>query len=605
MNERKNGNGSAERAPVSLHGGGEAGLPRGRTRRRRALGAVLGTLALVALTGAAVAFQISLQGQVGPGVAVAGVALQGASEEAARERLAEELARGLEPVTLRTPKGDVETTLTELGITVDVEATAAAARAAGWRSLPFGLEFWLPGGDAVTPAIAVDEEAFTAGLVEAAELVTLPARDAHLFWDEDGELGVTPAEDGVTLAEEALRTAIVAAVKTGRPFEGPVPTAPLPPDVTTDDVRARLPLAQACLARPVELRLKSRRVFLQPKTMAGMLTVNRGDDADATPLTFDTSEARRTLRRLFKAAERAPLDARFVVNPAGRLTIEPSRDGLVLDMDELLADLDEAVAGGGLRSVHVTLVAAPPELTTEEAERHGLSSRGSQFVTYFDPSHTERVQNIARAAGLADGTVIAPGATFSLNGTLGPRSVNRGFDYAPVIAGDGVLRRGVGGGICQYATTLFNAAFFAGLPIVERHPHGLFIDHYPVGRDATVSWGGPDLKFRNDTGRSLTLRSWVRGNALTVALVGKTGRKVEYTTSPFTDVRKPASTKADPRVVSDADLPRGVVRWERGAEGRTVRVTRVVKEGGRVLLRDTFVSKYRPLDWVKRVGTGD
>ncbi len=214
------------------------------------------------------------------------------------------------------------------------------------------------------------------------------------------------------------------------------------------------------------------------------------------------------------------------------------------------------------------------------------------------------MQNIARAAGLADGTVIAPGATFSLNATLGPRSVNRGFDYAPVIAADGVLRRGVGGGICQYATTLFNAAFFAGLPIVERHAHGFFIAHYPVGRDATVSWGGPDLKFRNDTGKSLTLRSWVRRNALTVALVGKTGRTVVYETGTLTDIRKPASTKAKPRVIEDADLPRGVVRWERGADGCTVRVTRVVKDGERVLLRDSFVSVYRPMDWIKRVGTG-
>ena len=82
---------------------------------------------------------------------------------------------------------------------------------------------------------------------------------------------------------------------------------------------------------------------------------------------------------------------------------------------------------------------------------------------------------------------------------MGPRSVNRGFDFAPVIAGDGVLRQGVGGGICQYATTLFNAVFFAGLPVVERHAHGLLIAHYPVGRDATVSWGGPDFKFENDT----------------------------------------------------------------------------------------------------------
>ncbi len=127
---------------------------------------------------------------------------------------------------------------------------------------------------------------------------------------------------------------------------------------------------------------------------------------------------------------------------------------------------------------------------------------------------------------------------FSLNAALGPRTVNRGFDYAPVIAADGVLRLGVGGGICQYATTLFNAVFFAGLPVVERHAHSLYIDHYPIGRDATVAWGGPDLKFRNDTDKPLMIRGWTDNGVLTVVIVGKTGRTVSYTTSPFYDIRR-------------------------------------------------------------------
>ena len=92
------------------------------------------------------------------------------------------------------------------------------------------------------------------------------------------------------------------------------------------------------------------------------------------------------------------------------------------------------------------------------------------------------------------------GEEFSLNATLGPRTTNRGFDYAPIISA-GVYRQGVGGGICQFATTLFNAVFFYGLPVSERQPHALYIDHYPIGRDATVAWGANDLKFRNDTGQ--------------------------------------------------------------------------------------------------------
>ena len=119
----------------------------------------------------------------------------------------------------------------------------------------------------------------------------------------------------------------------------------------------------------------------------------------------------------------------------------------------------------------VALRVVQPALTTADVQEMGLSALGSQFSTYFDPPNTARASNIALAAKLVDGTIVQPGEMFSLNAALGPRTVNRGFDYAPVIAADGVLRQGVGGGICQYATTLFNAVFFAGLPVVERHAH--------------------------------------------------------------------------------------------------------------------------------------
>ena len=101
------------------------------------------------------------------------------------------------------------------------------------------------------------------------------------------------------------------------------------------------------------------------------------------------------------------------------------------------------------------------------------------------------------------------------------------------------------------------------------------------------------------------IRSWVEGGALTVALVGKTGRTVKYTTSDYYDIRKPSSSRADPRVVYDADLPNGVVRWELGADGKSVKVVRTVRDAqGKVLFTETYVSTYNPRDWIKRVGTG-
>ena len=141
--------------------------------------------------------------------------------------------------------------------------------------------------------------------------------------------------------------------------------------------------------------------------------------------------------------------------------------------------------------------------------------------------------------------VIAPGETFSFNGTTGARTADKGFREAPVII-NGELQTGLGGGICQVSTTVFNAAYEAGLPIVSRTNHALYISHYPQGRDATVNYPDLDLKFRNDTGHWLLLRTWVGSSSLTVALYGTpVHRRVVSETKPLL-VTGPAPTKRVP-----------------------------------------------------------
>jgi vancomycin resistance protein YoaR len=567
-----------------------------------------GTLALCALVllGAAfVAVQIAIAGRVGPGVTVAGVDVGDLSRAAAEKKLQDRLATVVRPVTLETDGEPLSLDLGALGITVDVPATARAAHAHGRHDLPFGLSVWLPFGDAdPRPVVRVDVGAYESGLEAVRSAVDVAATDATL--DLDGrDVTVVPGEDGVSVDPVALERAILAALDEGRAYAGEIPVKAVPPKVSTADAQERAGAAAAYLSRPLTLRLRERSVELTPAAIAGMLAVNTSSDADLYPLTFDNPVAKARLHQLFADAETQPQDAQIVVHAEGGITVLPSRDGIVLDMPRLVDDLDAAASGGGLRQVVVALQPALPGLTSDDVATMGLASLGSQFTTYFDASNPGRATNIALAAKLVDGTIVQPGATFSLNATMGPRSVNRGFDYAPVIAGDGVLRQGVGGGICQYATTLYNAVFFAGLPVVERHAHGLLIAHYPVGRDATVSWGGPDFKFRNDTARAVMIRSWVEGDALTVALVGKTGRSVAYTTGDYYDIRKPASSRSDPRVVYDADLPSGVTRWEQGVDGKSVKVVRTVKDAaGKVLFSESYVSVYGPRDWIKRVGTG-
>ena len=574
---------------------------------RRHVWPATAALILVVFAAGFVALQLVMRDRIGDGVTVASLDVGGQTAAAARDTLARDLVPRVSTVQLQTGADEpLMLTLAQLGMSVDTTATAQAALARSRYRLPLGLQVWLPGGGGdVSPSVRVNAAAYQQGLEAVRAAVDAAPRDAGLEISASGDgVTVVPSKNGTTTDAVALGRAIEASVVRGRAYAGPVPMKAVAPQVSTADAEARAGVAARYLSRPVTLSYRGRAVVLSPRDMAGMLSVNKRADADTYPLTFRNERASARLHELFSWAETPPVNARIEVHPEGGITVTPSKVGEVLDMEVLLDDLDDTALGGGLRSIFVALKPAMPELTSEDVETMGLSSLGAQFVTYFDPRNTTRAGNIALAAQLVDGSVIEPGQTFSLNRAIGPRTTNRGFDYAPVIAADGVLRQGVGGGICQYATTLFNAVLLAGLPVVERQAHSLYISHYPIGRDATVAWGAVDFAFNNDTGKALLIRSWVEGDHLTVAIVGKTGREVTFKTSAFYDSRKPAHSKSDPRVIYDADLGPGVVRWERGIDGHSVKVERTVRDAkGAVLFRDAFVSHYEPLDWVKRVGT--
>jgi vancomycin resistance protein YoaR len=156
-----------------------------------------------------------------------------------------------------------------------------------------------------------------------------------------------------------------------------------------------------------------------------------------------------------------------------------------------------------------------------------------------------------------------------------------------------LLLPSVGGGVCQTATTLFNNAFDLGLPIVERHNHSFYISHYPLGRDATVSWGGPDFEFRNDLEHALLIKASYTEETLTFSFYGTDeGRKVEARVGPRTRFREPKLTYA-----LDPAAPRGSVRTVRGdyQRGFDVTVFRTVTENGEVLREDSFPSRYIPI----------
>jgi vancomycin resistance protein YoaR len=223
---------------------------------------------------------------------------------------------------------------------------------------------------------------------------------------------------------------------------------------------------------------------------------------------------------------------------------------------------------------------------------------GSYTTTYGGTPG--RLHNVQLVAQLIDGALVAPGATFSFNGTTGERNADKGFQEAPVII-NGELQNGLGGGVCQVSTTVFNAAYEAGLQIDQRTNHELYISHYPTGRDATVNYPDLDLKFTNDTRHWLLLRTFVGSGSLTVNLYGTPqDRRVESETGDL------VVTGAVPvKRVDDPTLLKGKSELEiTGSPPRRTSVHRRVYLGNGTLLHDdTWGSTYVGEPTVLRVGT--
>lgn len=211
---------------------------------------------------------------------------------------------------------------------------------------------------------------------------------------------------------------------------------------------------------------------------------------------------------------------------------------------------------------------------------------GSYTTTYGGTPG--RLHNVQLVAELIDGALVRPGARFSFNETTGERNASKGFAEAPVII-NGELQNGIGGGVCQVSTTLFNAVFEAGLSIERRTNHALYISHYPLGRDATVNYPDVDLVFTNDTSRWLLVRAFVGSGSLTINLYGTPqNRRVESETTPL-EVKGKVPWKR----IDDDTMFRGEKVVEAyGAPPRSTSVRRQVFAPDGTLMYDTTWSSY-------------
>ncbi len=293
------------------------------------------------------------------------------------------------------------------------------------------------------------------------------------------------------------------------------------------------------------------------------------------------------LEQLIQNLSRPPRPARFILD-AQKGWIAVQKLGYRFDA-EAVRKAYRAALEAGKREFVLPVKVEQPKPSVQDLWQQGILGLVGEGRTNFAGSLPSRIHNIRLASSRFDGLQIPPGTVFSFNRALGPVTPAAGYQKAWVIRGDQTVWD-VGGGVCQVCTTLFRAAYFGGLPIVERHPHSYQVGYYkPTGLDATTA-PPKDLRFKNDTPGHLLIQTSIQGENLIFRLFGSKDREVSWRGPVILWRTPPLPT----RYVYDASLPAGYRQQiDFAAEGALVRVYRTVRLQSGELRQDVLESRYK------------
>ncbi|GIE75587.1 vanomycin resistance protein VanB [Actinoplanes philippinensis] len=553
----------------------EAPAPPAAPRRgRRVLIAGLTAVALAAAAGGAARY--ALAGDVPRGVTVLGLDLGGLARAEAAAALRAHLAadpRATAAVQVRVEGRGATLKPADIGLVVDVDATVDAA-ARGGPSL-FRER-------AVAPVIAVDAELLDAALRKAVGKVGTAMKAPAVTFT-----GLTPTavhpRPGRGLDPRHSAEAVRAGWLTGAPVD--VPLVELHAATTAEQVdRIVETIARPAVAAPLTVTSERGTLTIPPAAIAKSLVLT-ADRAGLIEPRFDPGKLRAAVAPALATIEVAARDATFTFT-GGRPKIVAGAEGRGLDLAALAPQLLTAATGADGRTVAASLTAAAPATSAADLEKLGVKEKVSTFTTKFTGGlSSSRSQNIVTAAKQVRGALVLPGKTFSLNKHTGERGYRQGYKDAPVIVG-GHLQPGVGGGVSQFTTTLFNASYYAGLEDVEHKPHSYYFDRYPAVIESTIFWPDLDFKFKNDSPYGVLIDTAWTSDSITVSMWStKVWDKVTTEWSARRNITSPPTiTKPDgPDCISTG-----------GLIGFTQDAWRLFHSGGKVVKREKFTWKYDP-----------
>ena len=566
---------------------------------------VLGLAAVLALMiGAFGAFRVFGSGSVLGDVELLGVAIGGLTEEEAAQAI-----DGAEAQLLRTPiLVDVGGRTTDVtgeqvggGVEPDLLADAMEngregsvfAQLLWWIGSLFSAPVELDTGFGVNPT-AVDQVAD----IWDTDLIDSPPFPGAIRIDGGAAVAEYPRA-GVSVERDGLSTLLTEAILAGTTDIVPISTVTTTPAVEPRELDAATARANLWIGNPITLTTPdgSQDVVFGQADLANAFVADVSIDGEIE-LTFDEAIIGSYLLNQRDLIETAPVDAELEIDGYD-VVIRPGRNGTLIDEGETVAALVGLADTASRRGTLPVEEGAEPEVTTEDLDALGIEHMVIQFTTYHDCC-AARVTNIQLMADTVDGAIIGPGDTFGINEFVGQRTLENGYlDAGTIIRGE--IVETVGGGVSQFATTLYNSVFWGGYEDVQHKPHSFYFSRYPEGIESTVSFPQPEMSFRNDTDRSIMIRTSYTDTSITVRIYGfndgrivagahrngstnfeiiaeggADAKVVRGSVSDRTDFTEPTTEyRANPELT-----PEDQVETQSPREGWTVVVTRAIEQRG-------------------------
>jgi vancomycin resistance protein YoaR len=592
---------------------------RRRIARRKRGGGLLGLLLLV-LAGAGgflalpYAANLFAGDRAMDGVSLQGRSIAGMSRAEIRALIEQRYAAFLRaPVTITFEDRSWTPTPQQIGLSFDLDQAAEQALVAGHRGGPIERveELWAiwQGGLDVAPRLTVDAGRLQAYLTGIAAELERPPRDAALSFAE-GKVLPTAARPGRQALADASAIDIMRGLQTLEPQSVVLRTRTLTPALTDAGMAPAIAEARALLAGPLVLRRAEQSWTWQPDKLAELLAIKA--EHDNMIVEVDPDRVARAVEKLAQLVDSGTAEPRVAFR-SGKLKItQPGQTGWRLKQPEAVAAISQALRQPR-RELALPVQELTPQVTAKTLPSLGIGELVGEGRSSFEGSADYRITNIKAGAARINGVLIPPGSEFSFNTQLGEVDDSNGFVKGYAVIGQRTQLEW-GGGVCQDSTTVFRAAFWAGLPITERHAHPFYISWYDdfsfpnqsgPGLDATIYTGVSDLKFMNDTGHWLLMEATAdeAAQVLSVRLYGTRPNRSVSVRGP--DVENVVAPPDEPVIVTDNSLAAGTVKQtDHARKGMDITVYRVITENGVEKPPEPFFTRFKAWPNVFVKGTG-